>query len=185
MLQPTSLAATLALAAGVLLATPAMAEERTCTGSIGAVALDNVFVPDGATCVLNRTRLTGNIVVGTGSKLTATSVSVNGNVQAEGAQNVTVTGRSIVGGSVQVVQGYEVKVTGAKVTGSVLIDENTGPVTASRNRVNGDLQLFQNSGGSRLVDNIIKGNLQCKENSPPPTGSGNVATSKEDQCARL
>lgn len=181
----SSITATLAVAVGAMLSLPAMAEERACRGEIGAIALDNVFVPDGATCTLTKTRLKGSIVVGTGSKLTAKSVSVNGNVQAEEAQNVTITGRSMIGGSVQVVQGYEVKVTGAKVEGTILIDENTGPVMASRNRVNGDVQVFQNSGGSRLVDNIIKGNLQCKENTPPPTGSGNVATSKEDQCARL
>jgi hypothetical protein len=179
------LASVLALTLGALLTAPAFAEERNCTGTIGAISLDNVFVPDGATCVLNKTRLKGNIVVGSRSKLTATSVSVNGNVQAEDAQNVTIEGRSIIGGSVQVVQGYAVKVTGAKVEGTILIDENTGPVVASRNRVNGDLQLFQNSGGARLVDNIIGGNLQCKENTPPPTGQGNRADSKEDQCERL
>ena len=170
---------------GALLAAPAFAEERDCRGRIGAIQLDNVFVPDGATCVLEKTRLKGSLVVGTGGKLTAKSVSVNGNVQAEEALKVTITGRSMIGGSVQLVQGYEVNVTGAKVEGTILIDENTGPVTASRNRVNGDVQLFKNSGGARLVDNVIKGNLQCKENTPPPTGSGNVAASKEDQCARL
>lgn len=184
-MNPSSITAALAVALGAMLSVPAMADERNCTGAIGAISLDNIFVPDGATCILTKTRLTGNIVVGIGGKLTARSVSVNGNVQAEEAQNVTIAGRSIIGGSVQLVQGYEVKVTGAKVEGTILIDENTGPVAASRNRVNGDVQLFQNSGGARLVDNVIKGNLQCKENSPPPTGSGNTAASKEDQCARL
>ncbi len=181
----TSLPVAVAIAIGAVLATPAFAEERNCTGTIGAIALDNVFVPDGAICVLKKTRLNGNVVVGTNARLTAISVTVNGNVQAEGAQSVTIEGRSTIGGSVQVVQGYGVTVTGAAIKGNVLIDDNNGPVLAKRNRVNADMQLFQNSGGARLVDNAIKGNLQCKENSPPPTGSGNTAASKEDQCAGL
>lgn len=179
------LSAALALGAGLLAATPALAEERLCTGRIGAVSLDNVFVPDGRSCVLAQTRLKGNVVVGTGATLTARSVSVNGNVQAEGAQAVTIEGRSMIGGSVQVVQGYAASVTAATVGGTILVDENTGPVSVLRNRVTGDIQLFANQGGATVVDNRINGNLQCKENSPPPTGYGNRAASKEDQCAGL
>ena len=36
-----------------------------------------------------------------------------------------------------------------------------------------------------LNGNAMIGNLQCKENLPAPTGSDNVATSKEDQCRAL
>ena len=42
---------------GLALAPPAMAEERTCRGTIGAVTIDNVRVLQGATC-----RLSGTIV---------------------------------------------------------------------------------------------------------------------------
>ena len=123
---------------------PAAAEERQCTGRLGAVYLDNIFVPDGASCTLDGTRAKGNIVVGTGAALSARSVSVNGNLQAEGAHSVRVHGRSTFGGSVQIVQG-----------------------------------------GTTLRRNQMKGNLQCRENIPAPTGGGNRAASKEDQCARL
>ncbi len=179
------LSASIALAAGVFLSMPALAEERICTGRIGAIALDNVFVPDGKSCVLAQTRLNGNVVVGTGATLTANSVTINGSVQAEGARAVTIEGRSLIGGSVQIVQGYAASVTAATVGGTILVDENTGPVSASRNRVSGDIQLFANQGGVSVVDNRINGNLQCKENAPPPTGYGNRAASKEDQCAGL
>lgn len=179
------LSVSIALAAGFLFASPAMAEERVCTGRIGAIALDNVFVPDGKSCVLAKTRLKGNVVVGTGATLTARSVTINGSVQAEGAQAVTIEGRSLIDGSVQIVQGYAASVTAATVGGTILVDENTGPVAATRNRVTGDIQLFDNQGGVTVVENRIKGNLQCKENSPPPTGYGNRAASKEDQCAGL
>ncbi len=165
---------------------PAMAEEFTCTGAIGPVSLDNIFVPDGATCILDRTRAKGSVVIGTGATLMATSVSINGNVQAEGAASVSVLGRSMIGGSIQVVQGGSVTVQGARVTADMLFDDNRGAVDARNNHLGGNLQAFQNTGGVTLVRNtLLKGNLQCKENVPAPVGSGNRAASKEDQCARL
>ena len=58
-----SLRLVIALVAGAACTAPALAEERICTGRIGAIALDNVFVPDGKTCELVQTRLNGNVVV--------------------------------------------------------------------------------------------------------------------------
>lgn len=49
----------------------------------------------------------------------------------------------------------------------------------------GNLQAFKNYGGLALANNRMKGNLQSKENIPSPTGGGNRAASKEDQCRRL
>lgn len=172
-------------AAIAFLSLPAAAEEYRCTGSVGAVSLDNIFVPDGARCVLNRTRAKGSIVVGTGASLSATSVAVNGNLQAEGAADVQVGGYSTFGGSVQVVQGGSAAISRARINGDILFDENRAPLAATGNAVGGSLQAFKNMGGVSLRDNLIKGNLQCKENIPAPTGGGNRASSKEDQCERL
>lgn len=72
-----------------------------------------------------------------------------------------------------------------RVGGDILFDENTGAMTATRNTVGGNLQAFKNMGGVQIDRNRIDGNLQCKENIPAPTGGGNQASSKEDQCARL
>jgi hypothetical protein len=164
---------------------PAAAEEFRCTGPVGAVSLDNIFVPDGATCVLNRTRAKGSIVVGEGATLTATSVAITGNLQAEGAAAVSVGGASTFGGSVQLVKGGSASIAGARINGDIQFDENFGPLSASSNIVGGDLQAFKNMAGVSLINNRMKGNLQCKENIPAPTGRGNRAASKEDQCARL
>lgn len=175
-----------ALATALLFATaPAAADERTCTGRIGAVYLDNIFVPDGAQCVLDATRAKGNIVIGRGATLSARAVSINGNLQAEGAQSVRVFGRSTFGGSVQIVQGATASIETTRINGDVLFDENVGPLSAQGNIISGNLQAFKNLGGVTLVRNQVKGNLQCKENIPAPTGSGNRAASKEDQCSRL
>jgi hypothetical protein len=164
---------------------PAAAEEFRCTGAVGAVALDNIFVPDGASCVLNRTRAKGSIVVGEGATLSATSVAITGNLQAEGAADIRVAGSSTFGGSVQIVKGGSASISGARVNGDIQLDENIGALSARSNIVGGNIQVVKNFGGVSLVNNRMKGNLQCKENIPAPTGSGNRAASKEDQCRRL
>jgi hypothetical protein len=183
--KPRQVAALAAASAGMLMVPPALAEETQCTGRIGAVALDNVFVPDGASCVLDRTRAKGNIVVGTNASLRATSVSINGNLQAEGAASVVVDGAATFGGSVQLKQGGSASISGARINGDMQFDENTGPIAADRNVLGGNLQAFKNYGGATFNHNRMKGNMQCKENIPAPTGRGNQAASKEDQCARL
>ncbi|MCU0969110.1 MAG: hypothetical protein MUF03_09870 [Rubrivivax sp.] len=172
-------------AAAMLLHAPAMAEETRCIGTLGPVYLDNIFVPDGASCVLDRTRAKGNVVVGTGAKLSARSVMVNGSVQAEGASSVRISGTSTVGGSVQIVQGGSATIYDTRINGDLQFDENVALIDARRNVIGGNLQAVKNYGGVTLIRNRMKGNLQCKENIPAPTGSGNVATSKEDQCRRL
>ena len=163
----------------------ALAEETRCRGTIGAVTLDNIFVPDGQTCVLKGTRAKGTVKVGRGSTLDAIGVRVNGNIQAEGAKSATVRAGSFVGGNIQIVQGGSATVDKASINGDVLFDENRGAVRATSNAIGGNLQSFKNTGGVFIANNRIAENLQCKENNPAPTGRGNTAGSKEDQCAKL
>ncbi|MBA3517244.1 MAG: hypothetical protein H0T75_06305 [Rhizobiales bacterium] len=169
-----------------LLSVPALAEERVCRGTIGATTLDNVRVPQNATCVLNRTRVKGTITVQSNARLFASGVVVIGNVQGENARNVVVDDGSRVGGSVQVVQGLAATVADSRIDGSIQTESNDQAIRVLRNRVGSDVQAFQNTGGVQISRNVIDGNLQCKENRPRPTGGGNVVQgNKEDQCARL
>ena len=180
------LVSTLAAGLSMVAAAPASAEERTCRGTLGAVTVDNLRVPQGATCTLIGTRVKGTIKVERAASLNASGVSVVGNVQAENAANVAVHSGSTVGGSIQVVQGGAARVSDSRVANDVLFDENTRALSALRNQIGGNLQAFQNTGGVAISANRIDGNLQCKENQPPPTGSGNVVQgNKEDQCRRL
>ena len=163
--------------------TPALAEERTCRGTIGARTVDNLRVPDGATCTLNGTTLKGTVKVETRAVLYAFGVRVIGNVQAENARKVVVARGSRIGGSVQVVQSDIARVRGSRINGDVLFDDNSGVNAARRNVIGGNLQAFQNTGGVRIFNNRIDGNLQCKANNPRPVGDGNVVQgNKEDQC---
>jgi hypothetical protein len=176
----------LAVGGGLLLpAGPASAEERVCRGTIGAVTVDNLRVPQDATCTLNDTRVEGTIKVERDATLKASGIRVIGNVQAENARKVVVRNGS-VGGSVQIVQGGAARILGTKITGDILFDEQDRDLAANRNRIGGNLQAFQNTGGLSINDNRIDGNLQCKKNVPAPTGGGNVVQgSKEDQCEGL
>jgi hypothetical protein len=176
------------LALGVsLVAGPAAAEERVCRGTIGAVTLDNILVPQGARCYLNGTRAKGTVKVARTGLLTARSVIVVGNIQAEGATSVAVYDGSRIGGSIQVKQGNAALVANSHVNGDILYDSNRGALRIQYNRVGGNVQAFQNvRGGLNITRNVIDGNLQCKANSPPPIGGGNVVGgNKEDQCRRL
>ncbi|MBA2639513.1 MAG: hypothetical protein H0U77_05885 [Nocardioidaceae bacterium] len=157
--------ATLFTVSSLVLAAPAAAEERTCRGSIGATTLDNVRVPQGATCRLEGTTVQGTIKIENNARLYATDIRVIGNIQGEGHRRVDVQ-RSRVGGSIQLVQGEA----------ALLRNNNVGQ----------DVQSFENSATQRFTLNRINGNLQCKENTPKPTGGQNtVGGNKEDQCANL
>jgi hypothetical protein len=48
---------------------PAVAEERTCRGAIGATTVDNLRVPQGARCTLTRTRVEATVKVERGARL--------------------------------------------------------------------------------------------------------------------
>jgi hypothetical protein len=158
-----------ALAAGALTAAPARAEERTCRGTLGVTAVDNLRVPSGVTCILWGTRVRGTVKVESGATLFAFAVRVVGSVQAENARRVTVVA-SQIGGSVQIVQSRNAS------TLSQL----------DRNVVGQDVQYFENGGAISITRNWIIGNLQCKANIPAPTGGGNVVGgTKQDQCAML
>ncbi|MCM1984467.1 hypothetical protein [Lyngbya confervoides] len=165
---------------------PSYAEEISCQSTLGAITVDNVKVPPGKTCILNGTKVKGNIVVGNNATLRANAIQVNGNIQAEGATYVEVISNSRVGGSIQLKQGQRARLVGNRVTGSIQLESNRGTLVSNSNMVGSDLQAFQNTGGVTLRSNRIDGNLQCKENRPAPVGGGNIVQgSKEDQCRRL
>jgi hypothetical protein len=174
----------IAFLALVLLPAILLAEETTCRGKLGTVTVDNLRVPDGARCTLDRTRVKGTIKVESGASLDARGVRVVGNVQAENARRVSVSQSSRVGGSVQIKQGGSASVLNSHVEGDIQYDANRSSLSANDSRVGGNVQIIGNNGRAEIYRNTIDGNLQCKENSPRPVGGGNkVGGNKEDQCS--
>ena len=113
-----------ALAASLSFVPAASADERTCRGSLGAITVDNLRVPEGATCTLNGTSIKGTLKVEKGATLVASGIRLVGNVQAENAKSVTVKAGSRIGGSVQVKQGGGASVLDSTISGDIQYDEN-------------------------------------------------------------
>jgi hypothetical protein len=164
----------------------ASAAEQSCAGTLGVATVDNLRVPQNATCTLNGTRVLGTVTVEANATLFASNVHVIGNVQAQNAARVELGARSMVGGSIQIVQSSAALVDSVRLNGDLFLDANDSVLIATRNQVGGNLQAFQNTGGITITGNIIDGNLQCKENQPVPLGGNNlVQGNAEDQCAPL
>lgn len=163
------------LAGSFLVAPPAMADERTCTGTIEAISTDkDVVVPQGETCRLIGTRIDGNVVVKKGATLIARGVRVEGNIQAENHRSVKVLPRSVDGA-----------VKKSRINGSIQLKQGGGGKIL-RTVVGSDIQLFSNDGRFEVRHNQVEGNLQCKSNAPAPVGGNNkVDGNKEDQCRGL
>jgi hypothetical protein len=160
-----------------------LADDYRCTGSVGAITVDNLRVPQDAACTLIGTRVEGNIFVEHNATLLADDVQVDGNIQAENAARVNVYPGSSIGGSIQIVQSGASDIHGVRIGSDLYFDSNDQFLNAADNIIGGNLQAFQNTGGVSIISNTIDGNLQCKENVPPPTGGGNiVAGNMEDQC---
>lgn len=166
-------------------APPALAEETTCTGAIGAQTVDNLRVPQNGSCTLNGTIVQGTIKVERGASLDARAVQVVGNVQGENHRYVSVSQNSRIGGNIQLDQGGAFQVLNSRAEG-IQVKTNSGSSLLQNNRVKADIQVFSHSGGIKITKNQVDGNLQCKENSPAPTGGKNVVQgNKEDQCRKL
>lgn len=182
----------LCIAGNIILPPPSQAADFICTGSLGAVVVDNLIVPDGASCTLVRTRVNGSVEIGANASLIARGVFVVGNIQGDGAGTVTITQagpatapiQSQVGGNIEFQKGAAVTVNQrTRVAGDLIIQENTGLLVVNRNFVTGSVQINNNTGGARINSNTISGNLQCQDNLPAPTGANNLVTgNKEDQC---
>jgi cytoskeletal protein CcmA (bactofilin family) len=178
----------MAVLALAVFAPAAQAEERVCRGTIGATTVDNLRVPQGATCTLNGTRVEGTVKVERNATLTASGIRVKGNVQSEGFKNITLRQNSVVVGSVQLengLRGGSGRVLNSKVNGDLQFFSNEARMVARGNTILANFQANQNTGGLVIENNRIAENLQCQSNNPPPTGGNNTAGDKEGQCARL
>lgn len=150
---------------------------------LSAQTYDNVVVPAGARCVLLGTQVNGNLELRSGASMDASNATIKGNLSGDYTSSVHVRGGRIHG-SVQVKNGKTLSLSGTRVD-SVQLEDNSGALVLSDLRVSGDIDLEGNSGGAKLLRNRIGGELACEDNHPAPVGSGNSASSKEDQCRHL
>jgi len=152
-------------------------------------------VPDGQTCILFQTTVTGNVMVrGT---LSALFVVISGNLIGEQAESLGLDATT-VGGNLVAVQtsGGPSHLCNSTIGGSVIVLQssssafwNIGYVCDSGGLTVGlNLIFSNNTGGGFIAANTIGGNLDCNANTPAPTkpGSDNiVGGSKKGQCANF
>ena len=176
------------LTALLMAASVAQAEERVCRGTIGGATVDNVRVPQGASCTLNGTRVEGTVKVERNAKLFANGIRVKGNVQSEGFRTIFLRENSVVVGSVQLENGLDGgsgNVLNSRINGDLQFFSNEARMVARGNTILANFQANQNKGGLVIQNNRIAENLQCQSNNPAPVGSGNTAGDKEGQCTRV
>lgn len=88
-------------------------------------------------------------------------------------------------GNIQIDTSVGARIRGVTIGGDLQLIQNTGRLLASRNTVGGNLTANENMGGLTISFNTVESVLSCQANSPAPTGRGNTAGDKEDQCANL
>lgn len=155
-----------------------------CDGTIGSRTVDEVDVPSGATCTLERTTVDGNVSVGHGGTLVARAVDVDGDIEGEGARLVEVSANSSIGGNLQLEQGGSSAVNDSHIDGDLQWSEQSGSQAVRHSKVGGNLQADQNNGGLAIFGNRIGGDLECEQNSPAPSAAGNsVSGHHSGQCA--
>lgn len=182
------MALVMGLTALLMAASVAQAEERVCQGTIGGTTVDNVRVPQGASCTLNGTRVEGTVKVERNAKLFANGIRVKGNVQSEGFRTIFLRENSVVVGSVQLENGLDGgsgNVLNSRINGDLQFFSNEARMVARGNTILANFQANQNKGGLVIQNNRIAENLQCQSNNPAPVGSGNTAGDKEGQCTRV
>jgi hypothetical protein len=164
------------------------ADDYICTGTVGAITIDNVRIPRNATCTLHGTQVHGNIEIQANARLEASNIYVDGNIQSieDNVKKVQVYNKSYVDGNIQIKHSGETDIRDVWIVGDLQFESNYQLLNAERNVIGGNLQAFQNTGGLAIISNSIDGNLQCKENAPPPTGGDNIVSGNmEDQCKNL
>lgn len=178
----------IAASAGLLLAaSPAASasDDVRCTGTIGAVEVKQVVVPEESHCALNGTTVLGNATVLEDATLDARDVDVRGSLQTQRAEDVILRS-SDVRSNVQVAEGDTVTVEDSRIGADLQVTKQDGAVVLAGNAVGNNLQAQENRGGTSITANVIRVNLFCQDNVPPPTGGGNVVDGDaEKQCEDL
>ena len=139
--------------------------------------LDNVKVPENASCALAGAIVDGNVQAEEGgSRLVLLNSVVDGNVQVKEGFFVSIKGNTL-DGNIQVKEtlGDEFnEIEDNFLDGNIQVSENEAFFSIRNNFTEGNIQFEKNTGGGAIVDNQVEGNLQCFDNFPDPTVSGNT-----------
>lgn len=134
-----------------------------CNGTIGAISVQEVNVPNGAICMLNGTRVRGDVKVRSGASLLTSAARVDGNIQAEDALTVSTRNATFVIGDVQVKGRATARIENTTINGNLQIEELGSSLVSIGNRIGGDLQV-RKARTSNISFTHVDGNIQLEEN---------------------
>lgn len=144
----------------------AASDPEACDGRLGAVTVETVDVPPGATCLLDGTRVEGNVFVRADARLAARGARIDGNIQAEDALAVLTSAGTFVGGDLQAKRRAHVRVVDTTIDGNLQVEEGGASLEVLTTRVDGDLQ-HKKAGSALVTDAVVLGNLQLEKNHGP------------------
>lgn len=134
-----------------------------CTGTIVDVTVDNVVVPAGSSCVLEGTRVRGNVLVQQNASLRADGADIRGSIQADNADEVITEDDTFVGGSIQVKARADIRIEETTINGNLQVEGDGAELETNAVVIGGNLQLKQTEGG-RIEDTLVRGDVQLEEN---------------------
>jgi hypothetical protein len=214
-MKKTAVAIGAVLAALAILAPTASAqsEPTVCDGRLTGVVRGDVFVPFAANCVIDEALVTGNVTTEVSAfTLRIEDSVIVGGVSCDACGRLEIE-RAAVGGTLDMLEAVDgirlctsafggvatlrgtstsldIGNPSADCGGNVFsrtltVTQTFGPLSVQQNVVARDLTVNLNQRGTIVARNIVGNTLSCEGNQPPPTGSGNVARSKQGQCATL
>lgn len=182
MTGPRFFAVVLFASLGMVIATSAHAQVTSCSGVLtGRTIHHNLFVADGATCVLHDVRVVGNVLVGTNAALQlGADTNIGGNILADSCnfvEEVGLTGVTqtpiFIGGNVEInnctVGGSLGSPPGSgfpsfTVRGNLSCENNGNFCVLDGAEIGGNVR-FINNGISQVFAATIGGNLSVSDNS--------------------
>jgi hypothetical protein len=118
------------------------------------MTLHDVTVPQGASWRLEHVEITGSLVVAPGARLDALAITVHGDVRADRAADVVLSGSDVLGDLV-IQRGGRVDVRTSTVGGATLVAANTGRVWLEGNVFATPPRTTANIAGQSLRDNVV------------------------------
>jgi hypothetical protein len=151
------------------------ASDTPCTGTIGAVTVENVVVPPNATCRLIGTQVLGNVRVLTNARFGTQNANIHGNVWSEASFFTDLYNGTTVGGDVQIRNSAaDTDICGAEIGGDLQFEGLGGTLDAARigeTAVHFPIIVGVCVAGTNRV--IVHGNFQAWDNQRPVDLYGN------------
>lgn len=165
--------------------TAAAGDETLCEDSIGDVPVANIRVPSGATCTLNNTKISGDVIVEARARLTTNNVKSAGDLQAEKAAQITLNEGTRFE-NITITDSGETSIKTTRVMGDLAVENSPRPLVIDGATVHGQLRAIGNQNGVQINSTRVDGNLTCEGNTIAPKGGRNfIQGNKQGQCSDI